>query len=121
MSSIRNPKPDYAVLMVAFAFLLVAVILLLPPGAGPGALDSEKVFMAGLQNSLYHLDQAKGQWAEQKHKSERDIPTMADLTPYLGDWTNGIKRFTTLGITYKITQISEMEPQSDVATLTRDL
>lgn len=46
---------------------------------------------------------------------------MEDLTPYLGDWTNHIKRFITLGIDYKITPVSEMEPQSDVATLTRDL
>src|SRR5207302_9563309 len=103
------------------ALMLLAVILLLSPGVGPGALDSEKVFMAGLHNSLYYLDRAKWQWAEEKHKSEQDVPTMADLTPYLGDWTNRIERFITLGITYKIAPISEMEPQSDIATLTRDL
>jgi hypothetical protein len=57
----------------------------------------------------------------EKHKTEHDVPTMEDLGPYLGDWTNHITRFVTLGITYKITPISEMDPQSDIATLTSDL
>jgi hypothetical protein len=114
-------KPGYATLTVALVLLLLAVILFLLPGVGPVALDSEKVFMAGLYNSLGQLDRAKSQWAEEKHKSEGDVPTMADLTPYLSDWTNRIERFKTLGVIYKITSISEMEPQSDIATLTRDL
>jgi hypothetical protein len=84
-------------------------------------LASEKTFDAALHNSLYYLDQAKWKWAEEKQKSEQDIPTMADLDPYLGEWTNSIKRFETLGIKYKITPRSEMEPQSDVAILTRDV
>jgi hypothetical protein len=46
---------------------------------------------------------------------------MEDLAPYLGDWTNHIARFVALGVIYKITPTSEEEPQSDVATLTRDL
>jgi hypothetical protein len=114
-------KPGYATITGAVALLLLAVVLFLLPGVGPGALDSEKVFMAGLHNSLYYLDQAKGKWAEEKHNSERDVPTMTDLTPYLGDWTTRIERFIALGIDYKITSISKMEPQSDIATLTRDL
>jgi hypothetical protein len=108
-----------ASLTVALSLMLLAMILLLLPGVG--ALDSEKQFIAGLHNSLYRLDLAKSQWAEEKHKSEQDVPTMADLTPYLGDWANHIEWFGTLGITYKITQTSEMESQSDIATLTRDL
>ena len=114
-------KPGSACLVVGIVLLLLAVIFFLPPGIGPGALDSEKVFMAGLQNSLYYLDQAKWKWMEEKHKTEHDVPTMEDLAPYLGDWTNHIAQFVALGITYKITPISEMESQSDVATLTRDL
>jgi hypothetical protein len=114
-------KPGFAILAVAVALLLLAVILFLSPGVGPGALDSEKTFLAGLWNSLYYLDQAKSQWAEEKHKSERDVPTMAELTPYLGRWTNRIERFIALGITYRITPISDTESQSDIATLTRDL
>jgi hypothetical protein len=43
------------------------------------------------------------------------------LTPYLGDWSNRIQRLTALGIDYKLTPFSESEPQSDIATLTRDL
>jgi len=114
-------KPGSAYLVVGIVLLLLAVIFFLPPGIGPGALDSEKVFMVGLHNSLYYMDQAKWKWMEEKHKTEHDVPTMEDLAPYLGDWTNHIARFVGLGITYKITPISEMEPQSDVATLTRDL
>ncbi len=106
-------------LIIALALWLLAVILVVVPGVGPGALDPEKVFMAQLHNSLYYIDIAKRDWAEEKHKSERDVPTLADLTPYLGDWTNRIERLIALGIDYKITPA--MENQSDIATLTRDL
>src|SRR3954452_5880537 len=78
-------------------------------------------FTGGLQNSLYHLDQAKRNWAEEKHKSDGDIPTMEDLAPYLGNWTNSIKRFVPWGIDYKIEPISETESQSAIATFTRDI
>jgi hypothetical protein len=46
---------------------------------------------------------------------------MEDLAPFLGNWTNSIRRLIALGIDYKITPFSEEEPQSDIATLTRDL
>jgi len=112
-------KACYVKLMVAIALLLLAVILFLSSRLGPGALDSEKHFIAGLHNSLYYLDLAKRQWAEKYHKSEQEVPTMKDLTPYLGNWTNGIEGLVALGINYRITSMAE--PQSDVATLTRDL
>jgi hypothetical protein len=112
-------KPGYVNLTVALVLLLLAVILFLSSGRGSGGLNSEKVFIAALHNSLYYLDQAKWQWLEEKQKSEQDVPTMEELAPYLGDWTNHIKRFVALGISYKITSMEEH--QSDVATLTRDL
>ncbi|MBI5387165.1 MAG: hypothetical protein HZA90_21055 [Verrucomicrobia bacterium] len=113
-------KAGYVSLALALSLLLLAGILFLV-AQGPGALDSEKVFMAELHNSLYNIDLAKFKWVEEKHKSEQAVPTMEDLAPYLGDWTNRIQRLITLGINYRITPISEMEPQSDIATLTRDL
>jgi hypothetical protein len=106
-------------LAVALGLLLLAVILFLLSGFGPGALDSEKRFIAGLLNSLYYIDEAKRQWANEKHKSELDTPVLPDLMPYLGKWTNTIQKFTALGITYRITSMAE--PQTDVATLTRGL
>ena len=114
-------KAGYGYLAIALALMLLAVLVSLPSGAGPGALPREMAFTGGLHNSLYHLDEAKWKWAEEKHKSDGDIPTMEDLAPYLGDWTNSIKRFVACGIEYKITPISEMELQSDVATFTRDI
>ena len=66
--------------------------------------------VGGLHNSLYHLDQAKWKWMEEKHKTDHDVPTMEDLAPYLGEWTNHIARFIALGVSYKISPISEMEP-----------
>jgi hypothetical protein len=54
---------------------------------------------------------------KKKHKSEGDVPTMEDLAPYLGEWTNHIARFVSWGVTYKITPISEMESQSDVCNI----
>jgi hypothetical protein len=115
----RKSRSGY--LAVALALMLVAVFVFMPSGAGPGALPREMAFWGGLHNSLGQLDDAKRKWAEEKHKSDGDVPTMEDLAPYLGDWTNHIARFVALGVTYKITPISEAEPQSDVATLTRDL
>jgi hypothetical protein len=114
-------KPGWPHLVVALGLLSVATIIFLPSGAGPGALDSEKAFDAEFHNSLYYLDRAKWRWAEEMHKSEQDVPTMKDLAPYLGDWTNRIGRLAALGIDYKLTPLFEMQPQSDVATLTRDL
>ena len=114
-------KSGYGYLVVALALLLLAVFVFLPSGAGPGALDREMAFWGGLHNSLGQLDEAKWKWAAERHKSEGDVPTMEDLAPYLGDWTNHIARFVALGVTYKITPISDLEPRSDVATLTRNL
>src|SRR4051812_25083816 len=114
-------KSGYGYFAVALALILLTVFVSLPSGAGPGALPREMAFTGGLQNSLYHLDQAKWKWEQTKRRSEGDIPTMEDLAPYLGDWTNSIKRFIASGIEYKIAPISEMESQSDVATFTRDL
>ena len=108
-------------LVAASALMLLAVFVFLPSGAGPGALDREMAFWGGLKNILYHLDEAKMSWMEEKQKSEGDVPTMEDLAPYLGEWTNHIGRFAALGVIYKITPIAERHPQSDVATLTRDL
>ena len=107
--------------VAALAFLLLAIIVLLPSGAGPGALPREMGFWGGLHNSLWNLDLAKMKWMEEKHKTEGDLPTMEDLAPYLGEWTNHIAQFIAWGVTYKITPISEMESQSDIATLTRDV
>src|SRR6202044_1783566 len=103
------------------AFFLLAVIVFLPSGAGPGALPREMAFWGGLHNCLYYIDEAKMKWMDEKHKKEGDVPTMEDLAPYLGEWTNHISQFVAWGVTYKITPISEMKPQSDVATLTHDV
>lgn len=108
-------------LVIAIVVLFLAVFVFLPLGAGPGALPREMAFTGGLHNSLYYLDQAKSAWAEEKHKPDGAIPTMDDLALYLGDSTNRIKHFVALGVEYKITPLSDLEPQSDVATLTRDL
>lgn len=108
-------------LVIGIVLLLLAVVVFLPAGAGPGALPREMAFVGGLHDSLYYLDQAKSTWAQEKHKPDGAIPTMDDLAPYLGDSTNRIKRFVALGVKYKISAVSELEHQSDVATLTRGL
>lgn len=105
--------------ILAFLLIFLAVILCLSSGFGPKTLDSEKVFDAGLHNSLYYLDQAKHQWAEEKNKSELDTPTLADIMPYMGDWKDAFPKFKALGIEYTITSMAEN--QSDIATLTREL
>jgi hypothetical protein len=107
--------------LVAFVFLLLAVFIILPSGAGPGALEREMGFWGGLQNSLTYIDLAKTKWMDERHKADGDVPTMEELAPYLGEWTNRIARFVSLGVTYKLTPVSETHPQSDVATLTRNL
>jgi hypothetical protein len=108
-------------LIVSLALLLVGVFLLLPARLGPGVLDSESNFYPAVDNSLYYLDQAKWQWAEEKHVPDGSTPTLEDLAPYLGRWKVGIERLQALGISYKITPLSETNHQSDIATLTRDL
>ncbi len=119
-------KAGYPYLAAALALLLLAAALFLSSGRGLGVsgrkaevLDREMEFVGGLHNGLYYLDRAKWEWLEERNKSEQDVPTMEDLAPYLGEWTNHIARFMALGITYRIASLEE--PQSDVATLTRDL
>lgn len=114
-------KSGYGYLGVALALMLMGVFVAAPWGAGPGALPDESDFYSGLHNSLCSLDEAKWKWAEEKYKSQGDIPTMKDLEPFLGYWTNGIKYFVARGIKYKLTPYSWTERQSDVATLTHDL
>jgi hypothetical protein len=114
-------KAYYINLIVSFVLLVIASILLLLSRMDPKALDSEITFDTTLHNSLWNLDVAKLKWVEENHKTEHDTPTMKELSPYLGEWTNHIARLETLGINYKITPFSEMEPQSDVATLTREI
>ena len=106
-------------LTVGLALLLLAVILFLSSGLGPKTLDSEKVFIFRVYNSLHWMDRAKQQWAEEKNKSEVDTPTLQDLMPYLRDGKDATQKLIALGINYRIT--STEKPQSDVATLTRDL
>jgi hypothetical protein len=121
LTHIVKRRSGSAYLIVALALLLLALFIFSPWGAGPGALPREMGFWVPLQNSLNQLDQAKWKWMEEKHKMEGETPTMEDLAPYLGDWTNSIKHLGALGVEYEITPIAEMKPQSDVATLTRDL
>jgi len=71
-------KSGYGYFAVALALLMLAVFVLLPTGAGPGALDQEMAFWGGLHNSLYHLDEAKMKWMDEKHKTEHDVPSMED-------------------------------------------
>jgi hypothetical protein len=112
-------KPGYAVPITAVILLLLALILFLAPGIE--VFDSETTFMTGLYTSLGHLDRAKWQWMKEKEKSEEDVPTMADLRPYLGDKTNLIERLSALGINYEITAVSQQISPSDIAIFTRDL
>ena len=114
-------KSGSAYLMVGLFLLLLGVFIILPSGAGPGALEREMEFWGGLHNSLHAIDIAKSKWAEEKNKADGDIPTMGDLAPYLGESTNHIARFVSLGVTYTLAPVSELQPQSDVATLTRNL
>lgn len=100
----------------AFLILLAAFVYL-----SPTSCDREMAFTGGLHNTLYHLDEAKSNWAEKQNKSEGQTPTMADLAPYLGEWTNSIKRFKAAGIDFKITPFSEGQRQTDVAIFTRNV
>jgi hypothetical protein len=108
-------------LLISCSLLLLSSIIFWSARTDSKALDSEITFDTTFHNSLWNLDVAKLKWVEENHKTEHDAPTMKELSPYLGEWTNHIARLETLGINYKITPLSEMEPQSDVATLTREI
>ena len=92
-------------------FIDAVSILLLLAGrlyiSGPIVLDREGAFYGGLQSSLYHLDQAKWDWAEKEHEAENDVPTMTDLLPYMGDAKVLIDKFTSLGVRFTITPFGE--------------
>lgn len=104
---------------IAVAIALLAHIVFQWLGPRPWIVDGTKEFNDGLRNSLYYLDMAKRQWVWEKNKTDQDVPTLNDLTPYLGSNLDSIKRFQALGVRYTIT--SRATNQSDVATLTHDL
>jgi hypothetical protein len=119
----------YVSLTIAIALILLALFIILPSGAGRRAFDREMAFTGGLHNSLYQLEQAKRKWAVDNRwawtvgirKSAGAAPTLSDLAPYLGEWTNAIHRFIAAGIEFNITPLSDEELQSDVATFTRNI
>jgi hypothetical protein len=113
---IRN---SYILLLIGGVCLLLAAVVHHTAETGTSTFDSEMVFLGSLHNSLYYLDRAKYQWAEQNQKSEIEIPTLDDLLPYLGDQKNGVEKFIALGVRYRTTSLAVR--QSDVATLTRDV
>jgi hypothetical protein len=112
------PKNKLVFANIVILIIIFWGILLVESGLEPW-LDSEKVFIAQLHNSLWNLDRAKYQWATEKNKPEDAIPTFDDLAPYLGEWKNAIEKLEALGIEYKIT--STETNQSDIATLTRGI
>ena len=107
--------------LVCLALLLFAAIIFSLARTDPKTLDREMGFWGALKNTLVEINQAKWKWADENHKPESSIPTMEDLSPYLENWTNTIRRLEAFGVNYKITPFSESENQSDVATLTREV
>jgi hypothetical protein len=112
------PKSKLVVANLVILLFIFGGILLVESGPEPW-LDSEKVFMARLHNSLWNIDRAKSQWATEKNNPEGAVPTFDDLAPYLGEWKNTIEKLQALGVEYKIT--SAETNQSDVATLTQGI
>ncbi len=112
--------PISKLLLANVIILLVILGRILLVESGPEHwLDSEKVFMARLHNSLGYLDRAKYEWATANNKPEDAVPTFDDLAPYLGERKKAIENLQALGIEYTIT--STETNQSDVATLTRGM
>ena len=114
-------KTSNIILAVSLGLGSLALIFLVTSRMDTKAQDREMGFVGALHNSLYYLDQAKWKWAEENHIAEQNIPTMVDLAPYLGKWTNTITRLESLGVNYTITPFSDAEPQSDIATFTREV
>jgi len=64
-------------------------------------------------NNLRLIDSAKGQWALENHKQNTDVPTVRDLTPYIGRGPNGQFPVCPQGGTYTIGAINE-QPRCSV-------
>jgi|SRR5665213_436753 len=88
--------------------------------SGPFVLDSEKTFDARPHNSLVDLSHAKQQWADEKQKSEKDVPTIEELGSYLGVNRAQIDDLMALGVRYTLTPIGKGE-LTDIATMTQNV
>jgi len=64
-------------------------------------------------SNLRIIDGAKGQWALENHKQNTDVPTVRDLTPYIGRGPNGQFPVCPQGGTYTIGAINE-QPRCSV-------
>lgn len=89
----------------------LAAILLLVIGhlyvSGPIVLERESAFYVELQNSLYQLDLAKSEWASKEPPAEATVPTLKELTPYLGEHQSSLDKLASLGVSYTITPRAE--------------
>jgi hypothetical protein len=102
--------------VIALLCLVVGYVYL----SGPFVLDLEKTFDARLHNSLIDLSHAKQQWADEKQKSEKDVPTIEELGPYLGVNKARIAELMALGVRYTITPIGKGQ-LTDIATMTQNV
>jgi hypothetical protein len=102
--------------IVALLCLVVGYLCL----SGPLVLDSETTFDARLHNSLLDLGHAKQQWADEKQKSDKDVPTLEELGPYLGVNRARIDELMALGVRYTITPIGKGQ-LTDIATMTQNV
>lgn len=102
--------------IAALLCLVVGYICL----SGQFVLDSESTFDARLRNSLVDLSHAKQQWADEKQKSAKDVPTIEELGPYLGVNKARIAELMALGVRYTITPIGKGE-LTDIATMTQNV
>ena len=85
----------------AAAFMLLAAIAI--PNFSRARTTSQSNTVI---NNLRMLDSAKQQWALEHRKSGADVPTLNDITPYLGRGSEGLPP-SVLGETYNLGKVAE--------------
>lgn len=100
----KPPRPDWswvAPLGAAAAIVLLAAIALPNFTRARTTAKSNAII-----NNLRQIDSAKQQWALETHKSANDIPTLSDITPYLGRGNDQLPA-AVAGETYSLGPVGE--------------
>jgi secreted protein with Ig-like and vWFA domain len=102
-----KPKPSATTRLLEVAAVVAAMGVLaglLLPALASSKMKAKSV---AITYNLRQIDGAKLAWAEEKHKAAGAVPTMNDLTPYLGRGGGGEFPKPIAGETYNIGRVGE--------------
>jgi hypothetical protein len=96
--------------VVILLLIVVVEVIAIAPLIRKGPYEHRHDWCGGANtcvNNLRFLDGAKQQWFLEEHKGTNDVPTMADLAPYMGNQVRNSYTSCPLGGVYSLGKVCE--------------